>query len=99
IAQDAAERALKDKHANTKNTFAVYGELGDWTDATVRRLHNADHFVGIVTCHSTEKRLETGAIDVKPKLSGASKDSIGAVPDLVAHLSYARHPETGDNHL
>lgn len=99
VAQDVAEKHYKMKHANSKNTFAVYGDLGEWSDETVRKLHNAQHFTGIVTCHSVEKRNEAGVLEIKPKLSGSSKDSIGGIPDLVAHLKYATHPETNERHL
>lgn len=104
VGQDVAEAALKAKYATAgKNGkpdgFAVYGDLGVWTDHLVRKLHNAPHFTGIITCHSTEKRDEAGNLAINPKLSGSSKESIGSIPDLVAHLSFARHPETNEKHL
>lgn len=99
VSQDVSERHLKEKYAGSKNTFAVFGDLGEWTDSIVRRLHSSPHFVAVITCHSSEKKSETGTVEIKPKLSGSSKDSIGAIPDVVAHLSFASHPETGERHL
>lgn len=99
ISQDIVERELKLKYAGSKNTFAVYGELGEWTDTIVRKLHNAPHFVAIITAHSQEKQLDSGALRITPKLSGSSKDAIGGVPDVVAYLSFVTHPETGEPHL
>jgi len=100
VAQSMVEKFLKVKYAgDKKNTFAVYGDLGEWTEDTVRRLHNAPHFTAIITCHSQEKLLESGVTKITPKLSGSSKDTIGGIPDLVAHLSYIEHPETNERHL
>lgn len=99
VAQDVVERALKIKHAGNKNTFAVYGELGEWSDDTIRKLHNAPHFLAIITAHSQEKQLDSGALRITPRLSGASKDSIGGIPSLVAYLSFQDHPETHERHL
>lgn len=104
VAQDVAEKHFKAKFATAgkggkQDGFAIWGEIGVWSEDTVRKFQNTPYFTGIVTCHSSEKRSEAGVLEIKPKLSGSSKDSIGAIPDLVAYLSYAVHPETGEQHL
>lgn len=99
VAQDVKEKALKHIHKDSKNTFAIFGELGIWTDETVRKLHESPYFMGVITCHSKEQTLESGAHRILPRLSGSSKDAIGGIPSLVAYLEYQQHPETGEVHL
>lgn len=99
VGQDIAERFFKLQHKDSKNTFAIYGDLGQWSDDTMRKLHDAPHFVAIVTAHSQEKANDAGITRITPRLSGSSKDSIGGVPSLVAHLSFMEHPETSERHL
>ena len=99
IAQDVAEKAIKRIHEGSKNTFAVYGDLGIWTDETVRKLHDSPFFTSIITAHEKEVTLDDGSVRVVPRLSGSSKDAIGGIPSIVAHLGWEAHPETGDLHL
>lgn len=99
VAQDVAEKWFKANNPDPKNTFRIYGDLGVWTDEIVRKLHSAKHFTAIITCHSTEQKAESGAYRILPRLSGSSKDAIGGIFSIVAHLSYGNHPETGERHL
>jgi len=99
VAQDVAEKVFKKKYEGSKNTFGVYGELGEWTDTIVRRLHNSPNFTAIFLSHAKEQSEESGAYRLLPKLSGSSKDAIGGLPDLVIYLGYDKHPETGESHL
>lgn len=93
VAQDVAEKFFKEKYKDSKNTFGVFGDLGQWTDWVVRSLHNAPHFVSIVTAHSKEQTAESGAYRNTPRLSGSSKDAIGGIPSIVAFVEYATDPE------
>jgi hypothetical protein len=96
VAQDVAEKAIKAQHAGSKNTFAVYGDLGLWTDELVRRLHECPYFTAVITAHEKENTNDDGVTTVTPRLSGSSKDAIGGIPSIVAHLGWAANPETGD---
>lgn len=104
VAQDVAEKHFKAMHANSatsgkKDGFAIWGDLGVWTDEIVRRLHESPFFMGVITAHSKEQTLESGAHRILPRLSGSSKDAIGGIPSIVAYLEYQQHPETGETHL
>lgn len=101
IAQDVAEKFIKRLHEGDakKNTFAIFGELGIWTDELVRKLHDSQFFTAVITAHEKEVTQEDGTVRVVPRLSGSSKDAIGGIPSIVAHLGWSAHPETGDLHL
>lgn len=104
VAQDVAEKHFKAIYANAassgkKDGFAIWGELGVWTDEIVRRLHECPHLTAIITCHSKEQTLESGAHRILPRLSGSSKDAIGGIPSIVAYLEYQADPETNETHL
>lgn len=99
VAQDVAEKVIKKRYADSKNTFGVYGDLGVWTDEVVRKLHECPHFMSIITCHSKEQTLESGAHRILPRLSGSSKDAIGGIPSIVAYLEYQTDPDTAETHL
>ncbi|QIK64612.1 AAA family ATPase [Leucobacter viscericola] len=93
VAQDVAEKVIKKKYEGSKNTFGVFGDLGIWTDEIVRKLHESKHFMSIVTCHSKEQTLESGAHRILPRLSGSSKDAIGGIPSIVAYSSTRQIPK------
>lgn len=99
IAQDVAEKQIKRVHEGSKNTFAVYGDLGVWTDELVRKLHDSAFFTAVITSHEKENAADDGSVKVTPRLSGSSKDAIGGIPSIVAHLGWQAHPDTGDLHL
>jgi len=88
VAQDVAEKHFKTKYEGTKNTFGVYGDLGQWTDEIVRKLHNSSFFTAIITAHAKEQTSESGAYRIIPRLSGSSKDTIGGIPSIVGYLSF-----------
>lgn len=94
IAQDAAERNIKANNADSKNTFAVYGELGQWTMDTVSALHDTPNFVSIILAHQKEVSEDDGSKRILPTLSGSSKDAIGGIPSIVAHFGWQPNPET-----
>jgi len=98
VAQDIAEKHFKAKHEGNKNTFAIYGELGQWTDEIVRKLHDSNKFTAIITAHAKEQTSESGAYRIIPRLSGSSKDTIGGIPSIVAYLSFMENPESGKRH-
>lgn len=104
VAQDVAEKHFKAVYANSsssgkKDGFAIWGDLGVWTDEIVRSLHESPNFMAIITAHAKEQTLESGAHRILPRLSGSSKDAIGGIPSIVAYLEYQGHPETGETHL
>lgn len=96
VGQDVAEKAIKAQHAGSKNTFAVYGDLGLWTDELVRSLHECPFFTAIITVHEKENTAEDGTSTILPRLSGSSKDAIGGIPSIVMRLGWVANPETGE---
>lgn len=103
VGQDISERQSELRNAasgkgGTRDGFAVYREIGEWVDTTVRRLHESPNFTAIFTMHAKEQTSETGAYRLLPRLSGSTKDSIGGVPDLVAYLKYEKD-EADQNRL
>lgn len=104
VAQDVAEKVYKNMYATSgkggkKDGFAIWGDLGVWTDEIVRKLHSAKHFTAIITVHAKKESEEDGSGRILPKLSGSSKDAIGAIPSIVTYFDFENHPETGERHL
>jgi hypothetical protein len=104
VAQDVAEEVFEAMYATSgkggkRDGFAVYGDLGVWTDKIVRKLHNCPFFVGVITAHEKENTAEDGTSRIQPRLSGSSKDAIGGIPSVVARLAFRTHPETGERAL
>ena len=99
VAQDVAEKVFKATNPDPKNGFWVYGELGVWSDETIRKLHSSPFFTAIITCHSAETKTKSGGVRTLPRLSGSSKEAIAGIPSIVAYLEYGTHPETGERHL
>lgn len=105
VSQDVAEEVFEEKYATSgkggkRDGFAVYREVGAWTDKYVRMLHASPYFVGIFTAHEKENTDEdTGFTKVQPRLSGSSKDAIGGIPSIVMRLQWQNHPETGERAL
>jgi hypothetical protein len=100
VAQDVAEAVFEEKYATTgkggkRDGFAVYREIGAWTDKYVRSLHNCPWLVGVVTAHEKENTDDEGTTRIQPRLSGSSKDAIGGIPSIVLRLAWQNHPETG----
>ncbi len=93
IAQEVARDYKLKTTFNTKNqldTQAGWGEIGIWTNKVARKLHNAPHVCAIFVMHETVATAETGSVSILPKLQGGSKDSIAAIPSIVAHLSFQK---------
>lgn len=106
VGQDLAEKVADGKFATTgkggtRDGFAVYREIGTWTNDIIRLLHDCPHLVGVVTAHAKEQTKESGAYRVLPTLSGSSKDSIGGIFSIAAYLKYENHPDpkVGTRHL
>jgi len=104
VGQDVSERNAEVKYATsgkggTRDGFAVYREVGEWSDVTMRKLHDSKFFTGIVVAHEKEGTLDDGTVRTTPRLSGSSKDEIGGIPSIVAYLQWRNHPETGEKHL
>jgi hypothetical protein len=97
VSQDVAEKVFEGQFATSgkggkRDGFAVYGALGIWTDEIVRKLHESPFFTAIITAHEKENTSEEGVVTVTPRLSGSSKDAIGGIPSIVAHLAWVANP-------
>lgn len=100
------EVGLKHLKATTHNDrgdkldgLKAYGKFGTWMDEMIRLIHNSDRFVGLFLSHEKTYEEKNGSNLVKPKMEGAFKDSFPSIPSMVAHLRWAKHPETGQPSL
>lgn len=99
VAQDVAEKVFKAINKDSKNTFATFGDLGVWSDETMRKLHDCKFFTAVVTAHENTVTHDDGTVKVVPRLSGSSKEEIGGIPSISAYLKWQSHPDTGEKHL
>lgn len=98
----AVEHFLKTTYnsAGTKlDTQAAWGEIGKWTNARARALHNAPHLAAVFVMHERVATEETGSVSILPKLQGGAKESIAGIPSIVAHLSFQKKSEGDETEL
>lgn len=97
VAMDRAEKHFGDKPENRNNKFGKWGDLKEWVTTMTRRLHSAP-FLAILVAHAQdEKDDQTGAVKTVPMLPGSSKNTLPAIPDIIAYLT-AESDEQGEVH-
>lgn len=102
ITQEVAVRHFLSTTTNSKgqlDTLAGWGETGVWTNKVARMLHNAPHVTAIFVMHEKVATEETGSVSIVPKLQGSAKDSIAAIPSIVAHLSFQKVGEGNETRI
>lgn len=87
VAMDRAEKFFEAKPENRGNRFGKWGDLKDWVTQTARKLHAAP-FLAIMIAHAQdEKDEQTGAVKIVPMLSGSSKNTLPAIPDIIGYMA------------
>ncbi|MET4703085.1 AAA family ATPase [Frigoribacterium sp. UYMn621] len=99
VMQEVAVQWLKSNTWNDKgklDTRGAWGSVSEWTSDIAWAMQNDPASTGIWLAHSSEGTDEGGQYSVKPKFQGSVKDSIAAIPSVVAYLEKVKHPETGE---
>jgi hypothetical protein len=99
VMQEVAVQWLKSNTWNDKgklDTRGAWGSVSEWTSDIAWAMQNDIESTGIWLAHSSEGTDEGGSYSVKPKFQGSVKDSIAAIPSIVAYLEKVKHPDTGD---
>lgn len=87
VAMDRAEKFFEAKPENRGNRFGKWGDLKEWVTQTARKLHAAP-FLSIMLAHAQdEKDEQTGAVKIVPMLSGSSKNTLPAIPDIIGYMT------------
>jgi len=79
------------------NTQKAWGDVGDWTEKTAWKLHNAPFLVIFLIHETTEKNDRTAQWMTNFGLQGGSVKSLGQVFDIIGHLTVKTDPNTGQS--
>lgn len=87
VAMDRAEKVFEEKPENRNNRFGKWGDLKEWANQMVRKMHHAP-FLAIFIAHAQdEKDEQTGAVKTVPMLSGSTRNTLPAIPDIIGYLT------------
>jgi hypothetical protein len=90
VAMDRAEKFFEEKPENRNNRFGKWGDLKEWANNMVRGMHHAD-FLSIFIAHAQdEKDEQTGAVKTVPMLSGSTRNTLPAIPDIIGYMTSER---------
>jgi DNA replication protein len=90
VAMDRGEKFFGDKAENRNNKFGKWGDLKEWANQTVRKMHAAP-FLSIFIAHAQdEKDDSTGAVKTIPMLPGSTRTTLPAIPDIIGYLTSER---------
>jgi hypothetical protein len=90
VAMDRAEKVFEERPENKGNRFGKWGDLKEWANQTVRKLHHAP-FLSIFIAHAQDDKDEqTGSVKTVPMLSGSTRTTLPAIPDIIAYLTSER---------
>jgi hypothetical protein len=94
---DRAEKFFGEKPENRNNKFGKWGDLKEWVTDMTRKLHSSP-FLAILVAHAQdEKDDQTGAVKTVPMLPGSAKNTLPAIPDIIAYMT-AESDEQGEIH-
>lgn len=97
VAMDRAEKFFGEKPENRNNKFGKWGDLKEWVTNMTRKLHSSP-FLAILVAHAQdEKDDQTGAVKTVPMLPGSAKNTLPAIPDIIAYMT-AESDEQGEIH-
>lgn len=86
--------------SNKPDTHKAWGIVGVETMRIARALHNANHITPIFVLHEKANTEETGRVSITPKLQGSARESLAAIPSIVANLSFEKKPDdSGETQL
>lgn len=87
VAMDRAEKVFGDRPENKNNRFGKWGDLKEWANQMVRKMHHAD-FLSIFIAHAQDEKDDaTGAVKTVPMLSGSTRNTLPAIPDIIAYMT------------
>jgi hypothetical protein len=93
VAMDRAEKFFEDKPENRNNRFGKWGDLKEWANQMVRKMHHAD-FLSIFIAHAQdEKDEQTGAVKTVPMLAGSTRTTLPAIPDIIGYMTSERNED------
>jgi hypothetical protein len=87
VAMDRAEKVFGEKPENKNNRFGKWGDLKEWANQTVRKMHHAE-FLSIFIAHAQDEKDDaTGAVKTVPMLAGSTRNTLPAIPDIIAYMT------------
>lgn len=87
VAMDRAEKFFGDLPTNRNNKFGKWGDLKEWVTDLTRKMHAAP-FLSILVAHAQDdKDDQTGAVKTVPMLPGSAKNTLPAIPDIIAYMT------------
>lgn len=92
VAQDLAVAAFENADG-----YQQWRDVKDWSLDTARMLKRIKP-LAILVMHDREEKVDSGAIVARLRLSGAAKDVLPGIPDMVAYLERKLSKEDGNVH-
>jgi hypothetical protein len=92
VAQDLSISAFENADG-----FQTWRDVKEWSLDTARMLKRIAP-LGILVMHDREEKVDSGAIVARLRLSGAAKDVLPGIPDMVAYLERKLSKEDGKVH-
>ena len=87
VAMDRAEKVFGEKPENKNNRFGKWGDLKEWANQMVRKMHHAE-FLSIFIAHAQDEKDDaTGAVKTVPMLAGSTRNTLPAIPDIIAYMT------------
>lgn len=87
VAMDRAEKVFGEKPENKNNRFGKWGDLKEWANQMVRKMHHAS-FLSIFIAHAQDEKDDaTGAVKTVPMLAGSTRNTLPAIPDIIAYMT------------
>ena len=94
VLQDLAIKALD---TGGDNGYELWGDVKEWSVGVAKMLKRIEP-LGILVMHDREEKSEGGALIARLRLSGAAKDLLPGIPDVVAYLERKLDKEDGKVH-
>jgi len=94
VAMDRAEKVFEQKPENIKNTFGKWGDLKEWANEMIRKMHHAPFMAVFIAHAQDEKDQSTGAVKTVPMLPGSMRSTLPAIPDIIGYMTSERNEDT-----
>lgn len=94
VAMDRAEKVFEQKSENLKNPFGKWGDLKEWANDMIRKMHHAPFMAVFIAHAQDEKDQTTGAVKTVPMLPGSMRSTLPAIPDIIGYMTSERTDES-----
>lgn len=94
VAMDRAEKVFEQKPENIKNTFGKWGDLKEWANDAIRKLHHAPFMAVFIAHAQDEKDQSTGSVKTVPMLPGSMRSTLPAIPDIIGYMTSERNEDS-----